>query len=381
MVINNYAFLFLIGYGVFFSYFRDYGPIPLLIVFTLSLYSFLMNKLNEYNIYFFKKYLNFLIFSSIILFCSIFDLMPSSWTMEFDLMVAVRQYFFIFSLPIFTFVAYKFFKFNYFFITRNSLILLGGYFFLYFIITDGMNGLILSPFVNYSQIFMIIFFINFEKINNQFLKYLILIIILILSFFLFKEVSLQFLIFFIGVILITINLNRYIIHKFVILTFTIIPFFSLLIINNSLIPFDSNSMVRLVMWKDATQSLIDTFGLGVGFGTEWIKNEFYLIKSNWFLFDNYNTNDKFNVTTHNTFSDIFFRVGLIGLLLFLKFIMSLFNERIIKNSRLVSYLFLSILISLSTNPGFFSVNFFIGLSITFGFLLTIIEKDFKSIQS
>lgn len=375
MIINNIAFFFLIGYGIVFSYIREYGAIPLIVVFVFSLSSFLINSLNAYSFYFLKKYLNFLIFSSIILLFSIFDLMPSSWPKEFNLIMALRQYFFIFSLPFFIFVAYKFLKEYYFFISKYSLFLLGSYFFVYLIINQNVDKLILSPFVNYSQIFLILFFINFEKINNQFLKYLILILISLLI--LFKDISLQFIIFFIGVILIAISFNKFTIHKLIVLIFTIVPLLATFIINNSIISLDSNSMVRLVMWADATRSLIDTFGLGVGFGTEWIKNDFYIIKSNWALFDDTNINNKFNITTHNTFSDLYFRVGLIGLLLFVKSIFSFLNERIIIKSKLISYLFLSILVSLSTNPGFFSVNYLIGLSITYGFLLFIRERDFR----
>lgn len=367
MILVNISFFFLILYSISFTYFREIGPIIILLILFVSTYSLIIIKLDKTFLYFLKKYLGFLIYSTLILIFSIFELMPSSWTEKFDLTISLRQYFFIFSLPIFTFVSYEFFKKYFNHIDKKIFIILIFFIFIYLIINKDINRIILSPFTNTSQILILLFLLSFKKIKSYFFKLFFLILLLPLAFL--NNGSLQFLLFIFGLIIIYLNINRYFIHKLIIFSFIAIPIFSDFIINNLIDIFDANSQVRLVLWRDATIALMDSYGLGVGFGTEWIKNQFDIINPGWELFQFYDFNKVHNTTTHNTFSDIYFRLGIIGIILFLLFLFSFFSKKEIESFKLSSEIFFAILLSLSTNPGFFSLNFSLGLCISLGLIL------------
>ena len=76
---------------------------------------------------------------------------------------------------------------------------------------------------------------------------------------------------------------------------------------------DANTGWRLAWWNDVLTATFDTNGIGVGFGTESLRNEY----SGVLLRDTYREEaaDFLFVGTHSAFFDIMFRTGLAGFLL------------------------------------------------------------------
>lgn len=84
---------------------------------------------------------------------------------------------------------------------------------------------------------------------------------------------------------------------------------------------DTNLMVRLVLILDALDGLVSSGFLGVGFGTESIKN-FYMAFDNPIFFDE-STAGFLHLAVHNSFATIFFRLGFLGGAIFLLFTLGL----------------------------------------------------------
>ncbi len=127
---------------------------------------------------------------------------------------------------------------------------------------------------------------------------------------------------------------------------------------------DANSGVRAVMWRDATAAVIQTNGLGVGFGTEYISNQFNSIARDWVLLDQRDPTRMF-VSTHSAFYDAALRMGLGGLVLFLAWIgrYSIVDRKVTgTNVPLSAALAILMYLSLALNPAMVSTNIYIGVS-------------------
>lgn len=150
-------------------------------------------------------------------------------------------------------------------------------------------------------------------------------------------------------------------------TFIIIMIFTGYFIQDEIMPsvvaFDANTGWRLKVWADCIKSTInDTFFIGCGFGTTYfptspnsISDEFirfHLIQGT--IRDYIFTNVEDNLVTgqHNSFVNIFYRMGIVGLMLFLAYLNSMGKK--IRNSnapRQLNYILLLSMIIIGVNVG------------------------------
>ena len=80
--------------------------------------------------------------------------------------------------------------------------------------------------------------------------------------------------------------------------------------------FDPNAGVRALFWRDSIRAELDTSGLGVGFGTEFIRNQFWRLGLfNWTIVSE-TSGARLFITTHSIIYDLLLRVGIPGLALF-----------------------------------------------------------------
>ena len=109
----------------------------------------------------------------------------------------------------------------------------------------------------------------------------------------------------------------------------ILPLFSTLFEN----VFDANSFWRLRYWRDELEQLMQSHFLGVGYGTSYSTEGFVgqlgnVVGGPFGATAEYSTLDKlFVVGPHNSYIAIFFRLGLIGIVMFLYMLFSV-NESI-----------------------------------------------------
>ena len=84
---------------------------------------------------------------------------------------------------------------------------------------------------------------------------------------------------------------------------------------------DENSLWRLMVWTNELNSLYQTNGLGVGFGTAYVTPQIYfeVANANMYIdFDNGSIYERlFLVANHNSFLNMFYRMGIIGGSLFI----------------------------------------------------------------
>ena len=89
--------------------------------------------------------------------------------------------------------------------------------------------------------------------------------------------------------------------------------------------FDANSFWRLSYWKDELTQLVKSYFLGVGYGTSYATRNFIggslnITGGPFGATAEYSTLDKLFVTgPHSSFIAIAFRLGLIGIITFVRF--------------------------------------------------------------
>lgn len=135
---------------------------------------------------------------------------------------------------------------------------------------------------------------------------------------------------------------------------------------------DGNTGVRSVLWGHAQNAAIQSYGLGVGFGTEYFPNDFRQITSaKWTLTGEAHV-DRLYVSTHSALYDTILRMGLFGLaglLLWLgKYIrtpLSIYRDGDI---RLISGLASMLLFILAFNPGLVTVYILMVAGLIMGLL-------------
>ena len=129
--------------------------------------------------------------------------------------------------------------------------------------------------------------------------------------------------------------------------------------------FDPNSGVRAVLWRDTWVALFQTYGIGVGFGTEYITNNFSEIRGplEWSMVGS--ESDLIYVATHSTYYDVALRMGVVGLSLFLIWFRSALRLDVLLDQRreqLHAAVVGLLLINCSINVGLSSVQFLFGTS-------------------
>ena len=131
---------------------------------------------------------------------------------------------------------------------------------------------------------------------------------------------------------------------------------------------DPNTGWRLAWWKDALAATVQTNGIGVGFGTEALRNEY----TAHLQVDKYHeeTGDFLLISTHSAFFDTIFRTGVVGiLLLFLVLSRCLPHPRTPPLARAHCCAMFAVLIfCLHSNLGLQSPMYALGVAFSIGFL-------------
>jgi hypothetical protein len=143
---------------------------------------------------------------------------------------------------------------------------------------------------------------------------------------------------------------------------------------------DQNLTVRLVLIKDAFDGFVESSFIGVGFGTESIKNHYHIFKNPTFF--NQDFAGFIHLAVHNSFATIAYRLGLIGFLLFLFFMYEIIHSiyRMDKNKPVSVVLFLCFYIVTFQNPALESFVYLVGVFLHLGAIwaLYMVEKSNKN---
>lgn len=78
---------------------------------------------------------------------------------------------------------------------------------------------------------------------------------------------------------------------------------------------DRNAAVRAIMWRDAVDAMIQSNGLGVGFGTEYIRNQFYALGVGDWQVVAEGADSRLYLSSHSAIYDMAVRLGLPGIIL------------------------------------------------------------------
>lgn len=149
------------------------------------------------------------------------------------------------------------------------------------------------------------------------------------------------------------------------------PFFS-----DYLISLDVNTGIRAQFWREGFQGLIDSYGLGVGFGTEGIRPRYIFHNAIW-KFDS-GSEAYLLVGLHNSFVNIAFRMGVVGLALILYLMVQLFPSRF--SSPYIKWIYIVVLLDLCVNVALESVIFNLGLFFAFAILRLERSGDLRSFR-
>ena len=125
---------------------------------------------------------------------------------------------------------------------------------------------------------------------------------------------------------------------------------------------DPNTGVRAIMWRDAFTAAVQTYGLGVGYGTEWMRSSWPELSYQWFFIAD-NDPSRLYVPTHSSFYDMLLRLGFVGAILFVLWFASYalipagLSEA---QGKIHAMLAVMLFASASVNPAITMVNIFIG---------------------
>ena len=157
----------------------------------------------------------------------------------------------------------------------------------------------------------------------------------------------------------------------------------------SLLPFgaafreiDPNIGVRIFMWNDSIKAFVDTNGIGIGFGTEYITN-FYPY-SNQLHIQTYLREGHQYIGNHSAFFSVLMRMGLIGLLALIMFLFSFLptKGRAFRNLKggitskgdpFLCWIYTILIISFASNVALASIHYFIGNAFLIGYLMSFRE--------
>lgn len=133
---------------------------------------------------------------------------------------------------------------------------------------------------------------------------------------------------------------------------------------------DPNAKWRLQYWEDCTSAIIDTYGIGIGYGTTYASKEFTEPQSVRPPYDTilqkrderpFSANDiytkeqrPFVTAPHNSFVAITFRMGVVGLVLFCGFLFLLWKKIYFKRDKRqvgLTFLFCGTMLIISLNVG------------------------------
>lgn len=310
-----------------------------------------------------------IVFSSLWLVLSLTRSLPSGWTRYFDAYAAVRHWVWLLLVPLFVTAFYALWARYGRLIIRHALLVTVAYF-IVSRLAMWVSG------VEKSVMFSI------YGVNNTTLPILFLLIL-----FLFRRQRAWFIDLAFGLIILalcTSSTNRIIALSALAIRFVPIPrmvplgLACVLALALSLAPhfalevfrLDGNSGVRAVMWGDSAAAVAETHGLGVGYGTEYIKNQFESIQQGWTLRSE-TSDDRLFVSTHSAFYDVLLRTGLIGAALLVLWMFSYLRIPHTlgkREARILATTVCMIYTAISFNPGLISIDVIVAISMALAYV-------------
>lgn len=139
---------------------------------------------------------------------------------------------------------------------------------------------------------------------------------------------------------------------------------------SKLVELDPNVTHRTLMWLDAAEGLIDTRGIGIGFGKEVVTGFYYELNLD--RRPKYSPDDIMYEGIHNSFFSIFFRQGVLGGAAFIIFFVVYCFPRIPLRSlyfRHASFVFIVALLSAFVNVGIESPMAILGIVQCLGYII------------
>lgn len=158
---------------------------------------------------------------------------------------------------------------------------------------------------------------------------------------------------------------------------------------------DQNSLWRLIVWQNELQTLAQTWFTGVGFGTSYVTADIYTVvnNANMYMDSDGTIYDRlFLVANHNSFLNMFYRMGILGGGLFVALNIVIcgtclgFTKAKTKWNydyqwwAFTNYIYNLVIIAL--NPGMEMMQFAINYTFSLGIILSVILKaNFESANS
>ncbi|WP_188053219.1 hypothetical protein [Sphingosinithalassobacter sp. CS137] len=129
---------------------------------------------------------------------------------------------------------------------------------------------------------------------------------------------------------------------------------------------DGNSGVRTIFWRDAQLAVMQSHGLGVGFGTEYITNWFGDVgRISWGLTTE-DADNRLFISTHSTFYDFALRMGVLGAGGFALWMFSVVRGAVTPTAVPTAAL---LVISCAVTPAMTAIDTQIGISMLLAWLL------------
>ena len=329
-----------------------------------------------------KSLMYFTVIANCYFVLSFFKVFPQIWTTEFEVKAIPQQAFFVYSmLPIFylffTFIVYhlhskqrlnQLFKLLVIVVIYSKIVqsFLDDFDFQVFFSVAGLG--------NISAFIILGMGLAIASTENLKHKYFLMLLFIFGSVYSPYSQNLVFLVLFLGVFILT----KYSFPILLSFVFSTVVFYAIFIQNPMAVHFiDQNLTVRLVLIKDAIDGLIDSNFIGVGFGTESIKNYYPLFKNP--IFHNQDNAGFIHLAVHNSFATISYRLGIIGFISFLVFLyeMLLAIKNTQKNKPVASVFFLCFYVVAFQNPALESFTYLVGcfLMLASIWALYLVEKQ------
>jgi len=135
---------------------------------------------------------------------------------------------------------------------------------------------------------------------------------------------------------------------------------------DAIFDLDGNAGVRAIFWRDTQVALLQSYGIGVGYGTEWITNWFGDVgRLEWNLTPEW-ADDRLFIPNHNFLYDIALRLGVPGLIFALTWFWTLARQ---PQSGAMGPMTVFFVVSASVTPAMTAVDTQIGISMLLAWLL------------
>jgi len=306
------------------------------------------------------------------LILSLFDVLPPAWTIYHDNIAAIRHWSWIIVMPILVTAFYAFFMRYRNWIIANALKL---FCIAYAMRTlsqefsqsfDFYDGIFLGRFSLYSPdnetLPLIMLLVIAAYRGNHLRSYQIAILALIIP----ASTSMgTFLAALISFGLRFIRAHRLALYGLllVLLIFLFLaPFFY-----RELDNVDVNSGVRAIFWRDTQLAVWQTWGVGVGFGTEYITNWFGDIGRTFdYALTAEDASDRLFISNHSIYYDVALRMGLVGVALFITMIAGTVKA---VESRMAAPMCAYLIVSIGVVPALTTVDTQIGICLLIGWIL------------